>query len=144
MRYQGQNYEQEVPVPGGRIDQEALAGVYAEYGRLYEGFYGYTLSGIPIEIVRLAVVALGEEPTFARYPGGDPTDAVAGGERTRPVFFPDSGFADVPLRFRATLGPGTSFDGPAIVESMDSTVVVGPGWTATVRADGILDLGRRS
>ena len=49
MRYQGQNYEQEVIVPPGAIDDAALTAIYADYGRLYEEFYGYRLDGIPIE-----------------------------------------------------------------------------------------------
>src|SRR5262249_24743966 len=34
MRYQGQNYEQEVPFPSGQIDDAALRAAYDEYGRL--------------------------------------------------------------------------------------------------------------
>ncbi len=144
MRYQGQNYEQEVPVPTGTIDTAAWAGVVAEYGRLYEGFYGYRLEGIPIEIVRLSVVALGPEPAFDRYPSGDADpDAAVEAERTRAVFFPGPGFVATPLIARSALAAGTAVAGPAIVESMDSTVLVPPGWTATVRPDGILDLERR-
>ena len=79
MRYQGQNYEQEVAVPAGTVDDAALAELYAEYGRLYEGFYGYRLDGIPIELVRLSVVATGEPPAFASLPerGGEGRGARA-------------------------------------------------------------------
>ena len=33
---------------------------------------------------------------------------------------------DVPVYDRYRLGPGATFDGPAIVEERESTVVVGP------------------
>jgi N-methylhydantoinase A/oxoprolinase/acetone carboxylase beta subunit len=140
MRYQGQNYEQEVPVPGGAIDDAALAGVYAEYGRLYEGFYGYRLDGIPIEMVRLSVVAAGPAPAFASLPSGA-LEAAAGVAR-RGVFFPGEGFVDTPVVRRESLAGGDEQPGPIVVESMDSTVVVPPGWRLRAQGSGILDLVR--
>jgi N-methylhydantoinase A len=139
MRYQGQNYEQEVAVPEGTVDEAGLAEVYAEYGRLYEGFYGYRLDGIPIELVRLSVVAMGEPPVFDGLPR---EEAEGEGPARRDVFFPESGFVGTDIIRRERLEPGETRPGPLIVESMDSTVVVPPGWTLSVAATGILDLTR--
>jgi N-methylhydantoinase A len=140
MRYQGQNYEQEVPFLAGAVDEEALREAYAEYGRLYEGFYGYRLDGIPIELVRLAVIAAGEAPSFERLPGvPEPGGAEV---RSRDVFFPDAGFVSTRIVRRDALGPGEALAGPGIVEFMDSTIVVPPGWTLRTRADGILEVER--
>jgi N-methylhydantoinase A/oxoprolinase/acetone carboxylase beta subunit len=137
MRYQGQNYEQEVPFPAGTLDEEVLRAAYAEYGRLYEGFYGYRLDGIPIELVRLAVIASGETPSFARLPGVPEANGAA--PREREVFFPDEGFVAARIARREALAPGDDLPGPAIVEFMDSTVVLPPGWTLATREDGILE-----
>jgi N-methylhydantoinase A len=140
MRYQGQNYEQEVPFLAGAVDEEALREAYAEYGRLYEGFYGYRLDGIPIELVRLAVIAAGEAPSFERLPGvPEPGGAEV---RSRDVFFPDAGFVSTRIVRRDALGPGEALAGPGIVEFMDSTIVVPPGWTLRTREDGILEARR--
>jgi N-methylhydantoinase A len=139
MRYQGQNYEQEVAVPGGTVDDAALAEVYGEYGRLYEGFYGYRLDGIPVELVRLSVVATGEPPVFAALPS---EAAESDGPPRRDVYFPESGFVATDIVRRQALVPGESREGPLIVESMDSTVVVPPGWSLAVADTGILDLTR--
>ena len=139
MRYQGQNYEQEVAVPEGAIDDAVLAEVYAEYGRLYEGFYGYRLDGIPIELVRLSVVAMGEPPVFAGLPS---EDAEGEGAARRDVFFPETGFVATDIVRRQRLASNETRDGPLIVESMDSTVVVPPGWTLTAVPSGVLDLTR--
>jgi N-methylhydantoinase A len=140
MRYQGQNYEQEVPFPAGDIDDQALREAYAEYGRLYEGFYGYRLDGIPIELVRLAVIASGETPSFERLPGVP--DQVTADVGTRDVFFPDTGFVPTRIVRREALGPGDQLAGPGIVEFMDSTVVVPPEWALRTRPDGILEVER--
>jgi N-methylhydantoinase A len=139
MRYQGQNYEQEVAVPSGTVDEGALAKLYAGYGRLYEGFYGYRLDGIPIELVRLSVVAMGEPPVFASLPS---EEAKGAGPERRDVFFPGSGFVPTDIVRRDRLSPAETRSGPLIVESMDSTVVVPPGWTLTAAPSGILDLTR--
>ncbi len=140
MRYQGQNYEQEVPFASGAIDEAALRAAYAEYGRLYEGFYGYRLDGIPIELVRLAVIATGEAPRFERLPGiPEPAPQPA---QNRDVFFPGPGFVSAPIVRREALAPGDELPGPAIVEFMDSTVVVPFDWTLHTREDGILEVTR--
>ena len=117
----------------GRSTTRRSREVYAEYGRLYEGFYGYRLDGIPIELVRLSVVAMGEPPVFAGLPS---EDAEGEGPARRDVFFPETGF--VSHRHRAPRAPrrrATRARGPLIVESMDSTVVVPPGWALSVAAD---------
>ena len=56
---------------------DVLAAVYTDYNRLYEEFYGYRLDGIPIELVRLTVVATRsaddlpalDEPSSSEAPG---------------------------------------------------------------------------
>jgi N-methylhydantoinase A len=140
MRYQGQNYEQEVPLQAGEIDEAVLHGVYEEYGRLYEGFYGYRLDGIPIELVRLSVVAAGPAPTFPRLPGV-PAHADIAPEQ-RDVFFPETGFVPTQIVRREALAAGSAVAGPAIVEFTDSTVVVPSGWSLATRDDGILEVTR--
>jgi N-methylhydantoinase A len=140
MRYQGQNYEQEVPLQAGEIDEAVLQAVYEEYGRLYEGFYGYRLDGIPIELVRLSVVAAGPAPTFPRLPGVPAHADIAPGQRD--VFFPETGFVPTQIVRREALAAGSAVAGPAIVEFTDSTVVVPSGWLLATRDDGILEVTR--
>jgi N-methylhydantoinase A len=140
MRYQGQNYEQEVPFPEGDLDEQVLKDAYGEYGRLYDAFYGYRLDGIPIELVRLAVVAAGEAPSFGTLPGVP--DAAADESQERDVFFPATGYVSARIVRRDGLTSGDTVSGPAVVEFMDSTTVVPPGWTLETRAAGILEVTR--
>ena len=140
MRYQGQNYEQEVIVPPGVIDDAALTAIYADYGRLYEEFYGYRLDGIPIELVRLSVVATEEPPAFASLPSE--AGSAASPARGRSTSRATATRPRACVR-RETLAPGDRADGPMIVESMDSTVVVPPEWSLRASENGILDVTRR-
>jgi len=43
---------------------------------------------------------------------------------------------------RAALGVGSELQGPAVVEFAESTLVVRPGWRATVDQSGTLNLER--
>jgi len=47
--------------------------------------------------------------------------------RRRAWFAEANGWVDTPVYDRYTLGPGTTFDGPAIVEERESTAIIGPG-----------------
>jgi N-methylhydantoinase A len=147
MRYQGQNYEQEVSIPGGELGEDDLRRVYEDFARLYEGFYGYRLDGIPIELVRLQVVVAG--PDLRLPPAGvgaagaglDPPKRAE--EVSRPVWFPDAGFVATPIIRRETIATGTTLDGPLVVEEMDSTMVVPPNWRLRSEQPGALELERR-
>ena len=61
----------------------------------------------------------------------------------RPVYFPETvGYTDCPVYDRYKLRAGHRFDGPAVVEERESTVVIVPGSRAGVDRDGniIVDL----
>jgi N-methylhydantoinase A len=133
MRYGGQNYEQEIPVPRGPVDFDA---VVEAYHRLHEEFYGYRFEGIPVELVRITVVVTAAEPVL---PGLTANGSAPAGETVRPVRFPGHGFLETAIvrREQARSAPG-----PLVVESMDSTVVVPPGWRLEVDTDGVLELLR--
>jgi N-methylhydantoinase A len=138
LRYQGQNYEQEVPVPSGELSDTALRAVYEEFGRLYEGFYGYRLDGIPIELVRLQVVVAGEELALPAPQQSAAVDGVP--EARRDVWFPEAGFVSTPVARREAIPLGTVREGPLVVEEMDSTIVVPPGWRLVSEHGGVLEL----
>ncbi len=51
----------------------------------------------------------------------------------RPVCFDaDDGYVDTPVLWRTDLTPGTTVEGPAIIEEYGSTVPLHPGFSATV------------
>ena len=52
----------------------------------------------------------------------------------------DAGAADAPVYWRDHLPLGARIEGPALVEQMDTTVLIEPGWRATGDALGNLIL----
>jgi N-methylhydantoinase A len=145
MRYEGQNYEQEIPVPGGEITDEVLTGILERYHELHNEFYGYRLDGLPVELVRLTVTATAaagpEMPPLSLDVRGQTATSEPPGARTADVYFGDE-YHGTPVVSRSEFVGGGQRPGPLIVESMDTTVVVPPGWTVESDATGILELRR--
>ena len=52
------------------------------------------------------------------------------------MHFDGPGWVTVPVLDRTGLAAGDAFDGPCIVEELDSTIVLPPGTSATVDAVG--------
>lgn len=140
MRYAGQNYELSIPVPIGISGVALLARLKQDFEAEHQRMYGYTAEEEPIQLVtfRLQAVGLTRKSDIAAHPDAetDLEDAVMG---RRAVYLPEvGGYVDCPLYQRGALGPGHAFEGPAIIEQMDSTTLVLPGQRA--RVDRYLNL----
>ncbi|HET7093066.1 MAG TPA: hypothetical protein VFI22_06305, partial [Thermomicrobiales bacterium] len=142
MRYWGQNYEQDVPLPPGPVTPALLRQTLDAFHRLHERFYGYSIAGEVIELIRFNVVASGAALSLALLPLGANGREVEAIEpaRTRPVHFPNEGFRDTPIVRRETLPAGFAAAGPLIVEEVSATTIVHPGQRLTVDAAGVLTI----
>jgi len=99
--------------------------------------YGFALPGEPVELINLRVTALRPEP--AR----DFIDLSRGGGRAvtaRPVWFESGKVANCPIVHRASLQPGETLTGPAVIEETDSTTVLHPGDRLALGPAGLLAL----
>jgi N-methylhydantoinase A len=144
LRYFGQAFEVRVPVPDGDLDRITLDGVAAGFHAEHRGLYGYDFAGDPsqqVEWVNLRVSGIGPitRPEIRRRPSVEPVETTANDgldeldRRSRPVCFDaDQGYVDTAVLWRTDLAPGTTVEGPVIIEEYGSTVPVHPGFTATV------------
>ena len=133
MRYTGQWRSLEVPC-SHPIDD--MADIRAGFHRQHQQTYAYSDEDQQVEIYGLHVTGSGlvEKPAFPEIETGDADDAIRG---TREAYFVEAGdYVDATIYDRDRLGAGATFDGPAIVEQMDSTVVVPPNASAEVDATG--------
>jgi N-methylhydantoinase A len=80
-------------------------------------------------------------PDGSRGPGPRSNAAAPGGWRR--VLF-DGGWHDTPILRREQLGAGAEFEGPAIVEQLDTTTVIEPGDRVRVDAFGNLEITVRA
>jgi N-methylhydantoinase A len=140
LRYLGQGYHLEAPVPGGAIDRRALDGMCEAFHAAHEATYGFRNPGEPIELVNIRVTATGrmDKPAFqATKEGGK--DAGIARTGSRDVYSRETGKAEPYVLYdRAKLQAGNEVVGPAIVEQPDSTTVIPSRYRA--RVDGYLNL----
>ncbi len=132
FRYENQEHSVEVLLPEGEITVQAVAEIADLFHRSYEREYTYRLDA-PVEFVGAHVVAIAEvgklEPKPLPQTGRRLNDALKG---RRSVDYATEGIYEADLYVGELLEPGMTFEGPAIVESRSSTVVVHPGNVLTV------------
>jgi N-methylhydantoinase A len=142
LRYFGQAFEVRVGVPDQPLDRSVLDRVVEAFHAAHRGLYGYDFAGDPgqqVEWVNLRVSGIGPitRPEVHRLPGSSAPQATKGSSQAedprRPVCFDaEQGFVETPVVWRPDLPPGTSLEGPVVIEEYGSTVPVHPGFRATV------------
>jgi len=143
-RYIGQNFELRVPIMSNDLGARSMDAVKAGFDAAHEQFYGYRQQDQETECVtfRLRASLPVPRPELVGEVSGGRTEALAP-RTTRSVFFEQAaGFLECPVYARNDLRPGDMLKGPAIVEQMDTTTVLPPGFTAKVDAVCNLRLGR--
>ena len=141
-RYVGQSYELTITLPEGGLKSEQLAGVLEQFHNEHERAYGFKADDEPVEFVALRLSAIGviAKPRSREVDVGgiDSTSAIKG---ARSVYFAErGGYIECPIYDRYGLRAGDGIDGPAVVEEVDSTVVVHPGYRSVVDEYGNLFL----
>jgi N-methylhydantoinase A len=143
MRYAGQGYEIEVELPGGLYDRGMLETFCQSLGRQHRESYGYEMAAKTAEIVTLRLTAIGQrvKPEFRQDKAGssDPSSALKGYRRV----FMDGAFVNIPVYERSKLQSGMRILSAAIVEQVDSTTVLFPGYDLSVDAYRNLIIERR-
>lgn len=131
-RYRMQNYELSIPVPDGELCAEELERIYEIFHDEHERNYGYCDRTQTVELVNFRLSAIGcrEKPRLECKVCAKNAD-FAPRER-RDVYFRRHGFIDCPIYAKDDLPVGRPFTGPAVVEQMDTTVVITPGWRCEV------------
>ncbi len=98
----------------------------AEFEETYRDLYGRKGPDVPLEIINWRVVALGPRPEMNFRVSRDATKEKEPRKRSRQAYFPEcGGFVETAVYDRYAFKPGMEFDGPAIVEERESTLIVG-------------------
>jgi N-methylhydantoinase A len=135
LLYRGQSHVIRVPVTGPFDAAQVLQSLEARYKERFD--IELTEMTAVLSNLRTTVIgrrALIDLKAFAPEPGGSMEAARLG---NRKVYF-DGFWLDTALYVRERLPVGAIMPGPAIVNQLDTTVLIDPGSTATVDALGNL------
>src|SRR5215217_6271002 len=151
MRYAGQNYEHQVPVPAETMTEAVLRDAFSSFERIHAERYGYAIEGEEIELVAFHVTVTGRrsaprlvvrEESVACT---EPTSRLVHfrGKGTGHPQGLDWGLGHLPTKIyrRYALPAGTRLDGPCILEEPGSTTLLEPGMTVEVLPDRQLLIG---
>jgi len=125
LRYIGQSFDLSVPVPEGELDAADMETVAQRFHDRHEGRYGHAYPEEPVELVTVRLRARGvvDEPDLrAQSVDGTVEEAVTD---TREVVY-DGRARETRIYERDALPTDAAFDGPAVVEGRESTVVIHP------------------
>ena len=138
IQFIGQTHLLNVPVPSVNISTEELQKRFEE---VYYNRFHVELNEIRANLVNLNTTVIGNRPELDLKQLIDPTkrktklaDALL---TKRKVWF-DKQWHDTPVYSRELLPPDATIKGPAVLEQMDTTIVIEPDCTANSDADGNL------
>jgi N-methylhydantoinase A len=142
-RYARQSYELLIPVLHRPVDGAALAEIAELFHARHLSTYGHDNRSEPVQIVSARLAAIGAiAPLMIRD-----KPAAAGGNAVkarREVWFHATGAVAATIHDRSRMPAGPQIPGPVVIESIESTILVPPGWQAKMNDDGFVLLTRLS
>lgn len=129
MRYSGQWRSLTVDITPGA---NPLTHAIARFHEQHEQEFAFRRDDTPVEIYQIGLQAIGRTPkpdfAFEETVRQDPPAPT----EIRPVWFETTQWVDTPVHHRDNLACGTVLQGPAIIDQLDSTILIPPGASAEV------------
>jgi N-methylhydantoinase A len=124
MRYVGQSFELEVPLPD-KINWQSIGKIEQDYLEVNRRVYGEIKAGVPIEFVNFRckyIYAMPKPRVISTLKTGTIEEALKG---RREAYF-GNGYVGTPIYDRTRLPVGGKIEGPAVIEQADTTTVIYP------------------
>ena len=140
MRHIGQGHEITVPVEFiGRATAPSAEELKAAFLTSYADLYGHAHADVPIELMTCRLVASGPQPEIDLPVAARDGDTERARKGSRKAYFDSAGgYVDTPVFDRELLLADARLEGPAIIEEIESTMIVPPG--AVVSIDRLQNL----
>ena len=142
MRFVGQGYELAIELPSGKLSAENIEELKSGFTDAYKRLYQRSGPPLEIEATHWRVVSSGPKPDLRlNVSSGESSDSKSIDSKSikgaikaaRQAYFPESdGFVVTNVYDRYLLKPAMKFNGPAIVEERESTVILGPKAAAKI------------
>ena len=140
LRYTRQAYELNVTADEGEFTTTTKDQLADKFHARHEQTYGHQNLNEPVHLVTLRLTAVGklDRLEITHHP-----DTVGNSEKSRrSAWFADVGTVECAVHDRNRLDATSQLTGPAIVESLDSTLVIPPGWSASNDHRGFITMER--
>ncbi|MEI7932090.1 MAG: hydantoinase/oxoprolinase family protein, partial [Alphaproteobacteria bacterium] len=144
MRYVGQVHECTVDIATFPINAKTIEKVKDAFHSRHEELYTYSERHNAVEVVNIESTVYGriDKPKAPKLKKGAPVSKALKGHR-KAIFEASGKSTKTPIYDGARLGAGASLSGPAIIEEVTTTIVIEPGWTATLDASGSYVITRK-
>ncbi len=131
MRYRRQLNELAVTVPTMQYGSDDIKSIMTEFNLHYETVYGkgsaYKEAGMELISIKVDAVCQAAKPVLETKSRADSEPRKAAFKKTREVYFPESGeFISTNIFDYDKLLPGNMVEGPAVIETKNTTVVLPP------------------
>lgn len=130
-RYERQNYEIGIEVKGC-FDEAAMEEMVEKFHEEHNRSYGYFNRAMKLQMVNYRVSAIGDiiKPDLKAEPVDEHAKAPKPVAVRDVLFDQEEDYIKINIYNRDDFCPGCRIAGPAIIEQMDSTSVIPPGWNA--------------
>lgn len=137
MRYVGQVHECTVDIGNFEINSKSIDKIKEAFHRRHEELYTYSERHNTIELVNIESTLHGkvEKPGLPRLGKGTAVAKAMKGHR-KAIFEMSGQSQKTPVYDGSLLGAGAEIKGPAIIEEETTTIVIEPGWTASLDKTG--------
>jgi N-methylhydantoinase A len=139
LRYPRQAYELTVAMESGPVTRDSLDRLMTAFHDKHRQTYGHSNPGERVQMVNVRLSAMGKLPPIQLAQQFKPGDTSV---RHRDTWFPATGTVPGRAYWRDSLMPGDTVTGPAVIDALDCTSVVPPGWGGTVDDQGFISLRR--
>ncbi|QGX96805.1 hydantoinase/oxoprolinase family protein [Roseovarius faecimaris] len=140
MRYHGQGHEIEITLPDRALAAEDLAHLRHLFEAEYRAQFARSVPGMVIEILNWSVRVASSADPAGRVARTEPAGRAVPQRRSSILCEVSQTRREADIYDRATLRPGQSLQGPALIIEPQTTTYVSADFSATVDGDGTLIL----
>ena len=137
VRYTRQAYELNIAAPKN-IDESSLTDLAHRFHQKHAMTYGHSNQTERVQIVTLRLSAKARLPYLKIKQKVSPETGIEKVKSTRDVWFDKPGKLSTMVYERELLSDGTKLTGPAVLESLDSTIIIPPNWEGAMNKEGFI------
>lgn len=131
LRYMNQAYEIPVEIKEANLTSNDLQNAEKDFHKLHEKVYGFSRKDEELELINIRLIAKGLIKEIKTKRDDEQNNTSLTEIDNRKIYF-DGSFYNTPIYSRESLKSESIVSGPAVIEQLDSTIIIHPGQSAEV------------